>query len=171
MDGVFTDFAKSAEKAYEHFHMVRGLYGDSVSCLKLKRLRQDMVDDIIKTPNFWKNLSWEENGPELWDFISSNTHIWSLAVLTAPLGGDMPRCKNEKLEWCYNNFDGLINESNFICADDKWNYVNHYVGDKQILIDDRETNINKWQYEGGIGILHNGNHVETIQILKEYIFN
>jgi hypothetical protein len=43
----------------------------------------------------------------------------------------------------------------------------NYIKDKDILIDDCEQNIQRWEAEGGIGILHTSAE-DTIQQLKKY---
>jgi 5'(3')-deoxyribonucleotidase len=172
MDGVLADFNKGARKAYEHYHKIVGLYSDMKTTKYKEKLRQDLIDNIKDTKDFWLNLDWEPNGQALWSFIKSNIDKSNIAVLTAPLDQDEKRCCRDKFVWITKKLGG-IPKQRFICAHDKWNYVGKFNSSyKQILIDDRKDNIDKWNNSGGIGILHNSQNLnDTIKNLEQILSN
>lgn len=169
MDGCFADFAKGAYKAFEHFHHIHGVYHDSKQSDKQRKLRKEFIQDIIDTPNFWKNLEWERGGKEVFKFVKDNFDNDLTSVLTAPIDQDLKRCKAEKWEWVQKNFK-FIPKNRFFVDHAKHKYVGKVKADIQILIDDRKDNITKWEQSGGYGILHDSkNYQNTIKSLKLFL--
>lgn len=168
MDGVFTDFSKSAHRVFEHYEHLQGLYGEDVEhCEVRSKLRDEMIVAIRNTPDFWHTLEWEQNGKELYDFIIKNFAIENISMLTAPMSGDYQQCVEGKLHW----FNTNLKEVRSIIIDDlKWNHVGKIKAKNQILVDDREKNIRKWREAGGYGILHHHTNLEhTLKELGQFI--
>ena len=170
MDGVFTDFISQAHKAFKDFHLLEGLYPDEITCEYKSKLRTQMKKFIASYDGFWSDMPWERNGKELYEFIINNIKHENIHILTAPLSDD-PTCHSGKREWIKKNFtdiDGILDRMNI--DDIKWNYVDFAPAKYKILIDDRPKNINNWIANGGIGILHHSNNLEsTIEQLTKYI--
>ena len=166
MDGCFTDFTKSAYEVFEHFHILDGVYSDQINCVKKKQLRDDMVEAIKAKPDFWHTLPWIKGGLTLAAYVIANFDLKNVTMLTAPMGSD-PNCHDGKRYWMRNNLPEI---KNIIIDDDKYKYVGHLKGDVQILIDDREKNIDLWTKAGGIGILHHHNTLNnTLTELSKHI--
>ena len=94
------------------------------------------------------------DGKELWNYIKK----YNPSLLSAPSREKSSR--TGKNIWVNNYLPGV----KLILANavDKQNYS----GENQILIDDKESNIEQWRSKGGIGILHSS-AVDTIKQLKE----
>lgn len=104
--------------------------------------------------SFWIRLKWMPDGKELWNYIKH----FNPSLLSAPSREESSRIG--KRVWVKRNLPGV----KLILANavDKQNYS----GENQILIDDREKNIEQWRSKGGIGILHTS-AADTIKQLKE----
>lgn len=102
---------------------------------------------------FWSEMEWMPDGSELWDFVKD----LDTKICSTPVRNDAS--KVGKLEWCEKN---LGKDVPVILTEDK----EEYAGPTHILIDDRESNIDKWVANKGIGILHK-NTKESIRQLKE----
>ena len=104
--------------------------------------------------SFWIKLKWMPDGNELWNYIKQ----YNPSLLSAPSKEESSRIG--KRVWVKRNLPGV----KLILANavDKQNYS----GENQILIDDRDKNIDQWRSKGGIGILHTS-AADTIKQLKE----
>ncbi len=94
------------------------------------------------------------DGKQLWDYIKQ----YNPSLLSAPSKEKSSRIG--KRVWVKHNLPGV----KLILANavDKQKFS----GENQILIDDREKNIEQWRSKGGIGILHIS-AADTIKQLKE----
>ena len=95
-----------------------------------------------------------EDGKTYWDYIKK----YDVELLSSPSRSATSRLG--KRLWVRNNMPGI--KLTLAQARNKQNYAapNH------ILIDDRESNIEQWRSQGGIGILHTS-AADTISKLKE----
>ena len=104
--------------------------------------------------SFWIRLKWMPDGHELWNYIKH----FNPSLLSAPSREKSSRIG--KRVWVKHNLPGV--KLILANASDKQNYS----GENQILIDDRDKNIEQWRSKGGIGILHTS-AANTIKQLKE----
>ena len=104
--------------------------------------------------SFWIRLKWMPDGHELWNYIKH----FNPSLLSAPSREKSSRIG--KRVWVKHNLPGV--KLILANASDKQNYS----GENQILIDDRDKNIEQWRSKGGIGILHTS-AADTIKQLKE----
>ena len=102
---------------------------------------------------FWSTMEWMPDGRELWDFVKD----MNSKVCSTPVRNDAS--KVGKLLWCKEH---LGEDVEVILTEDK----EQYAGPTHILIDDRESNIDKWREAGGIGILYTSTK-ESIRQLEE----
>ncbi len=125
--------------------------------------------------------------PEMWKFLESVENLYykleltpyatrlmdailavgvPVAMLTAiPRRSTIPEAEADKRRWMKDKlpqYDVPVLIGPF--SRDKQKHI-RYMGD--ILIDDREDNIDRWIKAGGIGILHKDIE-ETLQLLKKY---
>lgn len=143
MDGVLVDF----DKEFERNHGI----------LPYKLPREELWQIVLDTENYWVNL------PKLADADKLINHLnkHGFQILTGLPAYGFDKAEKEKKQWLKNHY-GI--EKGVICclSKDKQNY-----GTKNdILIDDRQPNIERWEEMGGIGILHTSAD-ETIKKLKE----
>jgi GNAT superfamily N-acetyltransferase len=133
MDGVITDFDK---KFVELAGMSSKEYENSFGTEKF----WDFID-IKHKVKFFSEMEWMPEGKKLYDFVKQFDH----KLLSAPSKNDAS--KIGKRIWRKNNTPDtqLILAS----AANKKNYADK----SNILIDDREKNIQQWKDAGGIGIL------------------
>ena len=144
MDGVLVDFDGSFKAKY-------GEYPYNIP-------REQLWEIVINTPNYWVNLPPKADAQELIDFLSRN----GFEILTGlPVHG-FDKANVEKRKWIKNHIGEHIN---VICCLSKDKQA--YIKNKDILIDDRPQNIERWEAEGGIGILHTSAK-NTIQELKKH---
>lgn len=140
LDGVLADFDKRADQ----------LLGPEHTYLATKEdwdiLRQ-------KDPEFFLNLDLMPSARELWKYVKELVEGSShdLKILTAlPFRADWPEVKDHKRKWVRKHFCKDIEVLFGPFSRDKQKHCKP--GD--ILIDDREDNINAWNEAGGIGVLY-----------------
>jgi len=153
MDGVLVDF----DKGYEDLTGVHTKHAD----VQDKNTFWDVFKDSLKEKGmseyeYWAGLDWEKGGPMLWNYNKSyNTYI-----LTSPSLN--PESREGKRDWV-TRLDNMKNIY-FRKASSKADFS----GKNKILIDDRADTIEKWNANGGIGILHDPKNPQaTIDTLKE----
>ena len=144
MDGVLVDFDDSFKEKY-------GEYPYNIP-------REQLWEIVITTPNYWLNLPPKKDAQQLINFLERQ----GFEILTGLPHYGFDKANVEKRAWIKKY---IVEHINVICclSKDKQNYLKP----KDILIDDREPNIQRWEAEGGIGILHTSAE-DTIQQLKKY---
>ena len=144
MDGVLVDFDEDFKNKY-------GTYPYLIP-------KQELWETIINTPNYWLNLHPKKDAFVLIEFLERN----GFEILTGLPHYGYDKANKEKREWVKKHI-GIHVIVNCCFSKDKQKYLK----EKDILIDDRESNIQRWIEAGGIGILHISAE-QTIQKLKEY---
>ena len=144
MDGVLADF----DKGYKDLTGITTQEADAKGA-------EFFWEPIAKAgASFWIKLKWMPDGKQLWDYIKQ----YNPSLLSAPSKEKSSRIG--KHVWVKRNLpDVKLILANAV---DKQNYS----GENQILIDDREKNIEQWRSKGGIGIFHTS-AADTIKQLKE----
>ena len=153
MDGVVADFDEYAARTLG-VPPSDGIYPDEVwyKLASNQRLYRDLkkttyADELVA---YCKKLCREKQ--------------YRLLFLTAiPKGNDVPWAFYDKVIWAQIWFADIPVMFGPYSQD---KHVHCKPGD--ILIDDRESNINEWRIAGGIGILHKYDVTSTIEQLKEY---
>ena len=121
---------------------------------------------------FWANLNWQPGGEKLWETISPyNPNILSSPAIDfslpqdQQLNPDFNQAIQGKKEWIAKNLSNVGREI-FVPAIQK----SAFAKPNRILIDDMEKNINAWEANGGIGILHKNlsDTLEKLETLKLY---
>lgn len=143
MDGVLVDF----DHEFERNHGI----------LPYKLPREQLWQIVLETKDYWVNLPKLKDADKLVNHLSK----YGFKILTGLPAYGYDKAEKEKRLWMkkhYNKEDGVI----CCLSKDKQNFGKP----KDILIDDREPNILKWEEMGGIGILHRSAE-ETIRKLKE----
>ena len=139
MDGVLADFFGGIQKFYgvEHWKM----------------LKEDQILGVKGTDFFYK-LDPFESAHKLVEHVKTvawqNEMHWG--VNTSPLRGDMMNSAYWKRRWL--EAEGIMPDvDKLVITGRKEQYaVNKFDGSPNILIDDKPTNITRWQEKGGIGI-------------------
>jgi hypothetical protein len=103
---------------------------------------------------FWIRLKWMSDGKELWNYIEQ----YKPTLLSAP--SQEESSKIGKRVWRKNT----LPDTKMILTPAR--FKQKYSGENNILIDDREDNIQQWKDKGGIGILHTSTE-NTIKQLKD----
>jgi hypothetical protein len=144
LDGVLVDFDKGYKDLTGMTTQEANSQGDKVFWEPIKKAGE----------KYWVDLEWMPKGKQLWNYIKQ----YNPKLLSAPSREKSSRTGKQK--WVDNNLPGV----KLILANavDKQNYS----GENQILIDDREKNIEQWRSKGGTGILHTSTE-DTIKQLKE----
>lgn len=144
MDGVLVDFDDSFKAKY-------GEYPYNIP-------KEQLWEIVITTPHYWVNLPPKKDAQQLIDFLERQ----GFEILTGLPHYGFDKANVEKRAWIKKHIGEHI-KVNCCLSKDKQNYLKP----KDILIDDREPNIQRWEAEGGIGILHTSAE-NTIQQLKKY---
>jgi hypothetical protein len=104
---------------------------------------------------FWSEMGWMPQGKSFWSFVAPYNPI----ILTSPSRNNTSRLG--KNIWITNN---LNPHPKVIFAFEK----EQYATSNSILIDDKKSNIEKWEKAGGIAIRYKEeNQKEVIDRLKE----
>jgi hypothetical protein len=159
MDGVIADFFGGVERLYGVDHW-KQLTSD-----KTKDLRQDVIDRISGT-DFFAHIPKFNTADTLIEMIKKFTN-GRYSILTSPLRGDTENSGYYKKVWIGKH---IVKPDNIIVTGVKETYAVKN-GVRNILIDDRPINIEKWQSKGGYGILYQANkHAlsKVSQALEQY---
>jgi hypothetical protein len=149
MDGVLCDFEGGVDRHVPGLPWKDLNRSRSHLPKELILLKDRMYDYVINhSPEFWINLDWMPNAWSMFCYVQRTfKHV---GIITAPLTGDS-MCPDGKREWIKRNLFGI---QEIVVTKDKEKYVGIIPGDVQVLIDDRQDNIEKWIEAGGVGILH-----------------
>jgi 5'-nucleotidase len=134
MDGVLTDF----DKQFSEIHP----WGPTKFTEKNgKDEFWELVDG--RGVGFWVGMDWMEDGKTLWEYLKTNHDV---ELLSSPSRAEHSRLG--KRLWVRNHKLGAKLNLAYSYNKKKYAAPNH------VLIDDRKDNIEGWESEGGIGILH-----------------
>lgn len=143
MDGVLVDFD--------------GEFFKNHGILPHKLPRQELWQIVLDTKDYWVNLPKLKDADKLVNYLKK----YGFQILTGLPQYGFDKAEKEKKQWLKNNY-GIVDGVICCLSKDKQNYGKA----KDILIDDRPNNIEKWEEMGGIGILHTSAD-ETIKKLQE----
>jgi len=161
MDGVLCDF----DLGYKDLTGKSTDEANNIGKSYFWKLFRESVGENEK--EFWANLNWQPGGEKLWETISPyNPNILSSPAIDfslpqdQQLNPDFNQAIQGKKEWITKNLSNVGKEI-FVPAIQK----SAFARPNRILIDDMEKNINAWEANGGIGILHK-NLSDTLEKLK-----
>jgi len=156
MDGVVSDFDKYANEILGY------------STPGGKRYPLEDWAKISANPRFYRHLDLCPYADLLVNKVCelAKAKGYDVKFLTAiPRANDVPWCFNDKVEWAQQNFPEIPVWFGPYSHDKQ-----HHCQPGDILIDDRDDNINEWNRVGGIGILHvNYNVDETLIKLSSVV--
>ena len=188
MDGVLVDFEGAATKSINKALLdppeglealceaVRGFYGDSID-LSAMKVRKEKRPECLRTligelfendKDWWANLPFLEEGRKLWMVLSKIEP--KPMLLTSPMdhnGGTASR--DGKLIWVQKNLnllDTIRWDKRTIFSHNKYEYAMD-IDKPNVLIDDYPKKVVPFNENGGFGILHKNNCIETLDALKE----
>ena len=147
MDGVLTDFDKQFNESISPVHPKSFIDKNGMDVF------WDEIDS--RGVGFWVGMKWMEDGKELFEFITNNFYV---ELLSSPSRNEHSRLG--KRLWVRNHKLGV--KLNLAYSYNKQKYA----APSHILIDDRKDNIEQWESQGGIGILHTSAK-ETIGCLQK----
>lgn len=164
LDGVLVDFAKGIKDRYGMEYPKFRIPDDEFEIFHntlFGNIRKDGV-------SFWKGLSPMPGAIDMFRYFDNT--VKDLNILTAwphtfhnrydQLGASLG-----KKFWVESNLDVRMSQRTIVCyAEDKWQQVNRFPKDTNVLIDDLPGNIADWERAGGVGILH----VSPEQTIKEF---
>lgn len=146
LDGVLADFDQG----------VKNKFNISVDEIDINL----MWSVINKSNTFFETLPWMAKGSELWENIKEYEPI----ILTGvPYGSS--RVSQEKINWCKRELGDHIQVITCLTKNKA-----KYCLPGSILIDDRINNLKAWNDKGGMFILYNEEHLESIlYMIKNYM--
>ncbi len=158
MDGVAVDFFGGFALQYGKKHW-KEIYD-----------QRKALADLVGTDFFFR-LQEFDTTRQLIDFardITNNRPDWDWGINSSPLRGDRDNSAYWKRRWLEKH-GYMPNISNLIFTGQKENYATNSIdGSSNILVDDKPTNIMKWNDKGGIGILYQANK-DSIEKLEAEI--
>ena len=162
MDGVLADFFGGVEKLYGVEH-----WKDLTSSKDEGGLKQEVINRITGT-DFFATLPEFPTADQLIAMVKKFTG-GTFSILTSPLRGDHENSTKYKKIWITQH---IANPEQVIVTGRKEAYAKDKAsGTPNILIDDRPTNIERWQNAGGYGILYQANRdqlTKVQQALNDY---
>ena len=162
MDGVLADFFGGVEKLYGVEH-----WKDLTSSKDEGGLKQEVINRITGT-DFFATLTEFPTSDQLIAMVKKFTG-GTFSILTSPLRGDHENSTKYKKLWINQH---IANPEQVIVTGRKEAYAKDKAsGTPNILIDDRPTNIERWQNAGGYGILYQANRdqlTKVQQALNDY---
>ena len=162
MDGVLADFFGGVEKLYGVEH-----WKDLTSSKDEGGLKQEVINRITGT-DFFATLPEFPTSDQLIAMVKKFTG-GTFSILTSPLRGDHENSTKYKKLWINQH---IANPEKVIVNGRKEAYAKDKAsGTPNILIDDRPTNIERWQNAGGYGILYQANRdqlTKVQQALNDY---
>lgn len=139
-DGVIADFEKAIEK----------IHGPDWKSLSLTDFWKPISFEI---DNFYSTLDPFPKAKKFYETLKSLPEIKQIYVLTA-----LPRpinkaktAKEDKINWVHKYIDPNVRVETVVGSKNKGKFCS---GINDILIDDKQGNIDVWKKAGGIGILH-----------------
>ena len=162
MDGVLADFFGGVEKLYGVEH-----WKELTSNKDEGGLKQEVINRITGT-DFFATLPEFPTADQLIAMVKKFTG-GTFSILTSPLRGDHENSTKYKKLWINQH---IANPEQVIVTGRKEAYAKDKAsGTPNILIDDRPTNIERWQNAGGYGILYQANRdqlTKVQQALNDY---
>jgi len=151
MDGVLADFFKGLEQFYNVRHW------------KQIQDKEKSIQALAGT-DFFNTLDVFETSQELIDFAKS-TGDWG--ICSSPLRGDRDNSAYWKRVWLTEK-QFLPPIDKLIFTGQKENFaVDKIDGTPNILVDDKPSNIKRWNDKGGIGIRYQANEDDLVEYLFE----
>ncbi len=151
MDGVVADFDAYAIKT-----LTRKIDGD-------ERWAPGEWRKLAANPRLYRDLERTPEADQLVDFCRGfcEQRGYTLLFLTAiPKKNDVPWAFYDKVLWAQLRYPDITVMFGPYSHDKQ-----HHCRAGDILIDDRTINIQEWEAAGGIGILHKGNLIMTLEQL------
>ena len=155
MDGVLVDFFNAFAKLANVKHWKQ---------MDPQRL-QDVLNKIVGSDYFAK-LPKTNTCDSIVEMVVD--FAGSYSILSSPLRGDIANSTKHKRAWVMDNLSPQPTTTIIVRDKSQYALLN---GVQNILIDDREDNINKWQEAGGCGIKYQANENDLSVIsgaLKAY---
>lgn len=152
MDGVIADF-------FTEFCKVGGDVGH---WKEVKDIESTL--DSMKNTDFFYRLKPYDSTMKL---VSACREFGDWGICSSPLRGDRDNSCYWKRRWLEDNNFMPDHISKVIFTANKHRYAVHKWGGKNILVDDKQSNIDKWNAAGGIGIRYQANEDDVDQLIDQ----
>lgn len=151
MDGVIADFFGGLERFYKVDHWK-----------EIPNKDKAILD--LKHSNFFDTLDLFPTSVELVTFAKKLAGN-NFGICSSPLRGDYQNSSYHKRVWLTKH-DFMPQVQHLIFTGQKENYaIDKLTGTPNVLVDDKPSNIDRWNAKGGIGIRYQANQ-DSLQDLK-----
>ena len=167
MDGVITNFDSMVPNSAIFNHPSETLNDE------MRAAKKQFWLTVEQTPNFWRDMPMIHNADYMLSVAHESGEIFVLSKTPGAkhfVGGQnyVDFVANEKRKWIATNLKYFFDEQHIIiCDGNKGKLIQPDRND--ILIDDRQENINDWTECGGRGILFRDAN-NTVQKMKTHDF-
>lgn len=154
LDGCLADFDTAVDKFWP---------GHTRDSVKLK----DFWKPLSEVPNFFYKLKVLHDCRDMYNNLKNEG--WKIEILTAlPIPtGYFSSARDDKTKWVHEFIDQELIVHTVLGGKNKTRWLVDKPG--SILVDDYKRNIDLWNADGGIGILHEtGNSQKTYRELQKY---
>ena len=156
MDGVLADFFTgfAALFAKDHWKMIEN---------------KERAISELKGTNFFYTLEPFGGASELTEFVQTLVGKNNYGINSSPLAGDRDNSVYWKRRWLEKHWL-MPPLENLIFTGRKEQYAMDRIdGSPNVLVDDKPSNINRWNAKGGIGILYQANQDSLVMLKQKLI--
>lgn len=164
LDGCMADFMTGLHDFYEDpMVTLDQLRKDPIE--RSRRINKIIEDGLSE--RFFRNLTLESNAYKIIDWLIQHPQVqWS--ILSRPFDGNgVLGSISGKEQWL--EYYGL-HKAPAIFTADKHLHACVDMNTPNVLVDDHHKNISKWEFCGGIGILHRNDSIDTTILALNELF-
>lgn len=163
MDDVVADFKTAS------LELLQPTVAEAAEALRSGRWSTENWNRIASTPHFFRHLPKMPQADDLMNLARKfrDELAWEVYMLTAiPTANDVPDCVQDKVEWQQEYYPDVRVRFGPFATDKK-----KFCKGNDILVDDRQSNIDDWRSVGGTGVHVTSDFNTALKELEELFAN